>query len=334
MSELFNLARRLIDVPSLTGTESTMGNVFGEVLGELGFEAQFQQVDGDRRNVMATLGTPRVLLCTHMDTVGPFFGSSEDETHIHGRGACDTKGIAASMLKAAERLRDEGRDGFGLLFVVGEETTSDGARATAELGWPAEAVVVGEPTENVLASGHKGALNVELIARGRAAHSGYPELGISAIDRLTEALAALRGVPWGSDAELGQGSLNVGVIAGGAAVNVIAPEARAQVSIRVVDSARECEERLRSELASHPAVEAILHGASDPVQCSTMDGWSARPVSYGTDLPYLEHFGRRFLVGPGSIHDAHTDHERVSKTELVESVDVYTQLVTTLLGGG
>jgi len=333
MNSLFALTRKLIDVPSVTGREREVGIVLGEVLAEAGFDPAYQVVANDRRNVMATYGTPRTVLCTHMDTVGPFFPSSETATHIHGRGACDTKGIAAAMISAASRLRSDGAEDFGLLFLVGEETTSDGARATVGLDWPTNAVIVGEPTGNVLASGHKGALNVALTATGRAAHSGYPELGVSAVDGLVDALVSLRSVDWGTDPVLGPGSCNVGLIEGGDAINVIPANASARVLIRVVDSSAECEGRLRAAMEPHPDVQIAIQGASDPVQCSTIQGWPSHAVSFGTDLPYLGHFGQRFLIGPGSIHDAHTDHECVDKAELVESVDLYVALVTRLLGG-
>ncbi len=333
MQPLFELTRRLVDVPSITGAESAVGKVLAEILETGGFEVEFQRVDGDRQNVLAACGQPRVVLCTHMDTVGPFVPASEDDEHIYGRGSCDAKGIAAAMMMAGKQLKATGLTDFGLLFVVGEETVSDGARATTALEWPVEAVIVGEPTRNVLASGHKGALNVELTATGKAVHSGYAHLGVSAIDRLVDALIALRKMPLGDDPILGAGSLNVGVIEGGAAVNATAASARARISVRVVDSAQAAEERLLDTLAAHDGLEVTVHGASDPVQCSTLDGWHSEPVSFGTDLPYLSHFGRRFLVGPGTIHDAHTDHERVSKAELVESVGIYTGLVMSLLGG-
>lgn len=332
MNELFERTRAFIDIPSVTGSEAKMGTALAKAAESIGLSVQFQSVDGDRRNVLATAGAPGVLLCTHMDTVGPFIESSEDETHIHGRGACDTKGIQAAMLEAAGRLLDEGLDGFGLLFLVGEETTSDGARATTALELPTRAVIVGEPTGNLLASGHKGSVNAQVSAAGTAGHSGYPERAPSATHRLLDALAALRAVDWGSDPVLGRGSLNVGTLDGGVAVNVIAPSARASLSIRVVDSAEATVARLKATIASFDGVEVDVRGASDPVECSIIEGWEAKPVSYGTDLPYLKHLGERYLIGPGSIHDAHTKHERIAKSELVEAVDVYEELVRRLLG--
>lgn len=333
MKHLFERARALIDIPSVTGSEAEIGVALAMQAERLGLSVEFQTVEGDRRNVLATAGPPAVLLCTHMDTVGPFIASSEDETHLYGRGACDTKGIQAAMLEAAARLVDAGVDGFGLLFVVGEETTSDGAQATASLDLPTRAVIVGEPTGNVLASGHKGSVNAEVTAEGVAGHSGYPERAPSATHRLLEALTALRSADWGVDPVLGPGSLNVGTLDGGVAVNVIAPSARASLSIRVVDSAEAAVGRLESIIAEFDGVDVHVRGASDPVECSTIEGWEAKPVSYGTDLPHLGHLGERYLVGPGSIHDAHTEHERIAKSELVEAVSVYEDLVLRLVGG-
>lgn len=334
MDALFARTRALIDIPSVTGSEKRVGDFVAGLLAELGFEPGTQTVSDDRRNVFAVHGEPRVVLCTHMDTVGPHIPSSEDASWIHGRGACDAKGILAAMLSAAERLKSRGQNDFAVLFVVGEETTSDGARATTELGWPTEAVIVGEPTDGVLVNGHKGMVAARIHAQGRAAHSGYPELGESAIDRLMDVLTDLRQASWGEDARLGAGTVNVGTISGGVAGNVIPAEAEALVTWRVADSCDSVREQLSRIVAQRDHITVTELGASEPVQCSTVDGWPSKSVAFGTDLPWLKHLGRPYLVGPGSIHEAHTGHERVPKSELVEAVSLYERLVVELLGGG
>ena len=237
------------------------------------------------------------------------------------------------MIEAGGRLRERGVRHFGLLFVVGEETTSDGARATTSLGWDTNAVIVGEPTSNRLASGHKGMVAARIRAEGRAAHSGYPELGVSAVDRLIHTLVELKTVDWGDDPVLGSGSMNVGTLQGGVAGNVIPPSAEALVTWRVVDSTGTVRAKLDDVVRQHEGIAVDMLGASEPVQCSTLQGWPSQPVSFGTDLPWLGHLGSPYLVGPGSIHVAHTDDERVPKKELVEAVEIYERLVVELGGG-
>ena len=333
MHSLFARTRTLVDIDSVTGNEADVAGVVSGMLTDMGFAPKRQEVTPGRFNVLTLHGEPRVVLCTHLDTVGPFIPSSEDETVIHGRGACDAKGIAAAMIEAGGRLRERGVRDFGLLFVVGEETTSDGARATSSLGWNTEAVIVGEPTGNHLASGHKGMVAARLRAHGQAAHSGYPELGVSAISRLVRVLARLEGEDWGKDSVLGSGSMNVGTLEGGIAGNVISPSAEALVTWRVVDSTDTVRSKLSSIIEHHEGITVEILGASEPVQCSTIEGWQSRPVSFGTDLPWLGHLGRPYLVGPGSIHVAHTDDEHVPKAELVEAVALYERLVVDLGGG-
>src|ERR1039458_5550332 len=155
-----------------------------------------------------------------------------------GRGACDTKGIVASMIRAVEALLEDGNRGFGLLFVVGEERNSAGAYKAARTPRGSRYIINGEPTENQLALGSKGALRYEVCATGRMAHSAYPELGDSAIDKLLDVLADIRRIPLPIDALLGPSTLNIGTLSGGRAPNIIADEARADIMIRDRKSTR------------------------------------------------------------------------------------------------
>lgn len=330
-TDVVALARRLIDVPSVTGSEARIGALLLDVLGGLGFDARRQAVEGDRFNVHTLTDETRVVLCTHMDTVGPYVGSWEDDATLFGRGACDAKGILAAMIVALCGLRDRGERRVGLLALVGEEVDSIGARAATALAGSTTHVVVGEPTEGRMAVGHKGALAVTLRAKGRAAHSGYPELGSSAVHALLDALADVRSASWGSGAALGDATVNVGTLEGGVAPNVLAPSAEARLLIRLVGPGCDGVARLTEILERHSDVEAADLTVSDPVRCLTLDGFAAEPVSFGSDLPWLEPFGGRLLFGPGSIRHAHTAGERIEKSDLVEAVGAYESIATRLL---
>ena len=330
--ELFAFIRRLIDIPSVTGGEGELGFFLERELAHRDFPVTLQEVGRSRYNVYsAPQGLARVILCTHIDTVPPFFGSSEDEAFIYGRGACDAKGVLAAMLAAAERLREEGVSGVGLLFVVGEEVDSAGAKAANRLAAGSSYVVVGEPTQSRLASGHKGTFKFRLRAEGRAAHSAYPHLGDSAIEHLLDMLERIRGAVWGRSDVLGEATVNIGTLAGGVAANVIAAEAEAQVFVRVVGKAEEVRERLEELLATDPSLSYERIAWNDAVFCETLPGFEVAPVAFGTDIPALSAFGKPLLFGPGSIHDAHTSSEKIPKSEAAAAVEQYYRIVTALL---
>ncbi len=333
VNEWFALIRRLIDIPSVTGEEGDLARELERWLAERGYAVTLQPVEGDRYNVWATLGDPRVVMCTHLDTVPPFIASSEDDEHIRGRGSCDAKGVMVSMLAATERLRAGGEDRIGLLFTVGEELDSIGARRAFGLAVAAHHTIIGEPTENRLATGHKGTLKFRLRATGTAAHSAYPHLGDSAIDALLEALAEIRRTDWGNDDRLGPATVNIGTLDGGVAENVVAPHANAGVFVRVVGKADDARQKLESILAGRDSLSYEIVAESDAVFCETRDGFETAPVSFGTDIPSLDpsKFGKPLLVGPGSIHDAHTAHEFIPKAAVVEAIDLYERLARELL---
>ncbi len=331
-AELFRLTRELVDVDSVTGRERQVGELLAHRLGALaargGGTVERLAVDGDRANLFAAWGAPVVVLSTHMDTVPPFLPSSEDAEHIHGRGACDAKGAIAAMLAAASRLADEGVRGFGVLLVVGEETDSAGAEAANRDPRGARFLIDGEPTDNRLAVGTKGNLYLEIEADGRAAHSAYPELGDSAIDRLLAALARLRAVPLPSSPVLGETTLNIGTLAGGRAANVVADRARAEVMVRTVGDTG----RLRGELLAALAPARVSAMREVPaVGLRALPGFATTVVKFTTDIPRLSAWGEPLLLGPGSIHVAHTPEERVAKSQLVEAAELYAELVRRLL---
>jgi acetylornithine deacetylase len=324
MRSLFKFVRQLIDIPSITGSEGDLARFLAKALAERGFEPELQNVAGDRVNVFASTGGPaRVVFCTHLDTVPPFYESSEDERFIYGRGACDAKGILAAMVSSAVKLRDGGAGGLGLLFVVGEELDSIGAKAANQIGFESKYVLVGEPTQNRLASGHKGTFKFALRARGTAAHSAYPEQGDSAIDRLLLMLSQIRRADWGRSEILGEATVNIGKLFGGVAANVIAPEAEAHVYVRVVGRASEVESKLDRLLGNDSQMSYEIIAQNDAVFCEVLPDLPAEPVAFGTDIPSLTGLGKPLLLGPGSIHDAHTDHEKIGKDELIRAVELY-----------
>ena len=331
--QVFELTRRLIDIPSITPNEQEVCNFLWSHLSELArrFDGVTERmvVEANRDNIFVRFGEPTVTLSTHMDTVPPFIPSREDEQHIWGRGACDVKGIIAAMLTAAERRLAAGRRNFGLLFVVGEERNSAGALVAAKHGRGSKFIINGEPTENKLALGSKGAWRLELLAKGRMAHSAYPELGESAIDKLLNALDRVRKLELPIDELLGAGTLNIGTISGGRAPNVIADEARAELLIRVVGDVTELRERIQAALQPDAEMEEAL--LIPALRLGALPGYETTVVAFTTDIPaFGDAWGQPFLIGPGSIHVAHTDNENIAKAELANAVGLYGDLVQRL----
>jgi acetylornithine deacetylase len=330
---VIELTRALVDIESITHNEGEVGSYLLEYLTVLaartGGRAEAMPVEPGRFNVFARWGAPVATLSTHMDVVPPFFPSREDDEFIYGRGACDAKGIIASMMGAAERLLGEGTRDFGLLFVVGEERNSAGAYAAARESRGSRYLIDGEPTENKLALGSKGTLRYEIAAHGRMAHSAYPELGESAIDKMLDALEAIRRIPLADDPVLGRGTLNIGTISGGRAPNVVPDEARAEIMFRLVSDADPIREAVRGATAGR--AEAIEVMSVPAVRLNAFEDLPTTVVAFTTDIPaFAGAWGEAFLIGPGNIHVAHTLEEKVSKRQLLEAVDIYARMVKRL----
>ncbi len=331
--ELISLARSLIDIPSVTGSEGPLAEYLQDFLKSAGFSVRIQPVDGARRNLLATLGEEtRLVFCTHLDTVPPFTASGEDAKYLYGRGSCDAKGIMAAMITAARELAAEKFRTIGLLFVVGEETDSIGAKKAPAISPSPEYLIVGEPTDNVLGSAHKGTLTLRIKIYGRAAHSSFPERGVSAVDGLLDTLAALRRIDFEGDPVLGKTTLNIGLISAGTAPNIIAGEAETTLSLRIVRPPKQILEIIKSAIGPEPTVEVI--SSSSPQFLFTIPGYETVVLPFSTDIPYLEGYGKPLLIGPGSVHDAHTDNEKILKAELIKAVRIYKDLAGRLLGGG
>jgi acetylornithine deacetylase len=333
------LARTLIDIDSTTGHEAGIGEFLFRYLEEMIHRSgagavERMPVEGERFNVFAAWGEPVVVLSTHMDTVPPFIPSSEDGDHLHGRGACDTKGGIAAMLTACEELLAAGRRGFGLLLLVGEETDSLGAQMANRYPRGSRYLVDGEPTENRLALGSKGYLYLALETEGRAAHSAYPELGDNAIDKLLDVLARLRALPLAADPVLGETTLNLGTLSGGRASNMVADHARAEVTLRTVGETADLRRRLAAAVHAVPGARIAEIRETPAIHLGTLPGFETTIVKYTTDIPRLGAWGEPFLLGPGSIHVAHTPLERVAKQEIREAVRLYREIVCRLQDRG
>ena len=329
--DVFKLTRELIDIPSVTGEEVEIGIYLEQFLQRFGYNVELQPVTEGRANVIATTDSPpRVVLSTHIDTVPPYIASREDEEFIHGRGACDAKGTIATQIAAAERLRADGVDKIGLLFTVDEEVTSAGAKVanTHPLSSKCRYLINGEPTDNRLAVGTKGSLQVAIRVEGRAAHSAYPEQGDSAIEKLLDVLADVRRVEWPSDETFGETTCNIGVISGGTRANVIPHEAQTVLQIRLATDAVTAKGLLENAIAERAVLE--YKSVHDPVRLLGLDGFEQTTVRFTTDIPYLTNWGTPLLIGPGSILDAHTEHEKVKKSALMKAVERYVDLAKRL----
>ena len=332
--DVFELTRALVDIDSVTPNEEAVGvflfDELSHLAAEFGGRVERMDVEPHRFNVLATWGDPVVTFSTHIDTVPPFFPSRDDGEWIWGRGACDTKGLIATMIRAIEDLLADGVRGLGLLLVVGEERNSAGAYEAARRGCGSRFLINGEPTENKIALGSKGALRYEIIARGRMAHSAYPELGESAIEKLLDALGRVRRIKLPRDPILGESTLNIGTIRGGRAPNVIPDEAMAEVFIRLVDSGDSTRLEISRAVDEFAELRGVLYLPA--IHLGSADGFETTVVSYTTDIPaFGGAWGQPYLVGPGTIHLAHTDEERIRKTELLDAIEIYKKLARQLL---
>lgn len=325
--------RQLVDIQSISGNEAAVGNYLYGELCRVGYQVTKIPVEGDRFNVFATWAghpEPPLVFSTHMDTVPPFIPSSEDTEKIYGRGSCDAKGIIAAQVAAAERLRQH-EVYVGLLFLVGEERDSLGAKVANDHA-PSRCrfLVNGEPTENRIALASKGTLRAEVTARGRMAHSAYPELGESAVDKLIAALTRLRSMPLPADPQVGPCTLNIGLIEGGRAPNVIPDYAHADLLYRLIGPT----DALRKQIVATAGnqVEITFPLEIPFLRLRTVDGLPTMIAAFTTDIPQLTNWGEPVLIGPGSIHVAHTEGEFIEKRQLHEAIDLYCRIAKQLQG--
>jgi acetylornithine deacetylase len=336
------LTKQLVNIESSTYHEGPAGHFLHEFLTTQRYAVERMPVsqpdrantpgagDGERFNVYAAMPgvTPDVVLSTHMDTVPPYIPCTEDDEFLYGRGSCDAKGIIAAQIAAAERLREAGIK-VGLLFLVGEERDSAGAFVANQSPKGSKFLINGEPTDNRIAIASKGALRVELRAKGRMAHSAYPELGESAIEKLVEVLHDILALPLPFEPEVGPATLNIGIISGGYAPNVISDKAEAHLLIRTVGPSDHLRETITATIAGR--ADLVFSLDLPFVRMRKVGDMPTMIAKFTTDIPALTNWGEPFLLGPGSIHVAHTPHEKIAKKELLEAVDLYIELATSLV---
>ncbi len=358
---LFELTKSLMNIPSVSGDEEAVGFYLRDYLESLGWTVELQEVGAGtllsprkplrrskelsaeeppmgtgvsplQHNVIAYLNdTPRVWLSTHMDTVPPFIPPTEDDENIYGRGACDAKGIIAAQITAAEQLRKEGIEDIGLLYTVEEERSSAGAKAANDhpIAGKCEYMINGEPTDNDLAIGSKGAFRAMIRTTGKAAHSAYPERGESAINKLLDILTDVRNTTFPNDDFFGETTCNIATLDGGVALNVIAPNAEAGLLIRLTTPEEPIRDALTRLIDGRGELEVLSY--SLPVKMLAIDGFKQKVVRFTTDIPHLTNWGRPLLLGPGSILAAHTKDEFVLKRDLQFSAGLYADLIKKLL---
>jgi len=333
--DIVSLTRGLVDIDSTTGREGECGRWLADYLRGRGWSVLEQRVDDTRFNVIANISgvvqgfSPAVVFSTHFDCVPSFFPSRVEGDRLYGRGSCDAKGILAAQVSAAEQLRGDGESRVGLVFVVGEERGSDGARAANDAA-PGEGpnfLINGEPTDNRLGIATRGVYRVRLHAHGRAAHSSYPELGESATEKLIDALVRLRTLPWPVDPDMGTTHYNIGLLSGGVAPNVTPPHAVAEILFRTVAETQAVRDVL-AVLAPGITIEEVLESA--PVRMHTVPGFETAAFPYMTDIALLPRWGKPLLYGPGSILVAHTDDEYIEVAHLERAVTDYVSLAREL----
>jgi acetylornithine deacetylase len=329
------ITRELIDIDSTTGREADAGEFIARTLEALGWNVERQPVVDARFNVIARTGAdPLVVFSTHFDCVPPYFASREEKGRVYGRGACDAKGILVAQVAAAEQLRAADEQRIGLVFVIAEERGSEGARAANQhpLAATSRFLVNGEPTDNRLGAATRGVYRVKLHATGRAAHSSLPELGESAIDKLVDALVALRTVKWPEDQDMGGTFYTTGLISGGVAPNVISPSAQAELMFRTIGGPDELRTLIQDRVGHLVTTEDVL--VVPPVRLTTVPGFESAVFSFTTDIPWLDRWGTPLLLGPGSVTLAHTKDEYCEISELLRSAELYAKLAMTLITAG
>ncbi len=330
-TEPLELLRELIDTHSTTGDEAGVAAILERELGADGYTVGRQQVVPDRDNLFAIVDgeSPRLLFSTHIDTVPPHIPFRQENGTVFGRGACDTKGGIVAMLEAGRRLRATGATGFGYLFVVGEEVDHCGAKAARTLGLHVDDIILCEPTVCRVISAQKGVVKVRIVAEGKAAHSGFPHRGISAVERLLTTLESLRRRDWPMHEILGQTFFNIGLIQGGVAANVLAPSATAELMFRTVGPSEDILAAIDDALVD--GVRRELLTENGPELFDVPAGYETGVANFNTDASFLKQIGRILLVGPGDIEVAHSENEHITLEQLDRGIELYTRLGRELL---
>lgn len=303
-------------------------------------EKELMEVGDGTLNLFLRWGTPRVVFCTHMDTVPPYIAPSFYDTEVHGRGSCDAKGQLFAMYTACKELEASGCTDFGLLILSGEETGSWGAKAFSKTGFKAPFLIVGEPTENKMVSASKGTKSYDLRFGGKAFHSGYPEHGVSAVDLFNEFYNKLKATDFGEDPELGKTTWNIGLLHSDNPQNILSPELTCRLYFRTTFVSDEPVQRFMAEIAGQAgndegktgndegkaSNDVTPRGGDRPARYVTLPGFESAPVAFGSDAPHLTGFGHKIICGPGTVLVAHRDDEHITLPELEDAVKIYTAL--------
>jgi len=327
---IFKLLRELVGIESVSGNERSLTVFLADRLKNQGFRVSLQEVTSGRHNLVAHKGNPRILYSTHLDTVAPFIPFSDDGEVLRGRGTCDAKGSMAAMLLAGEKLVAEGRDDIGYLFVVGEETTSDGAKKARELGLDPEYIILGEPTGNKVAAAQKGTLVFRLTVTGKAGHSALPSSGRSALHKTAALIHEWTENDWGVDSIRGETTLNFGRITGGVSANVIAPSCQVDGIFRLAGSFEKTMQIIKQKIRHDREIEFDVLSHSEPLDFAEVQGFAKEVVAFGSDAPYLKDIADIVMCGPGSIIHAHSAEEQIGLPDLLEGVDLYYRLARAL----
>ena len=320
----WNLFHTLLSFDSTSGKEREVADWLLQTL-QAPKKELFEVGDGTA-NLLFSWGTPRVVFCTHMDTVPPYIPPTIETEVVKGRGSCDAKGQVFAMYTACKELEKEGFTDFGLLLLAGEETGSWGAKAFSKTGFTAPFLIVGEPTENKMVSASKGTLSYDLKFTGEAFHSGYPQYGVSAVDLFNEFYNRLKAQDWGVDPELGETTWNVGLLHSDNPQNILSPELTCRLYFRTTFVSHEAVQRWMQAIP-----EASLRAPGDtPAHYVTLQGFESAPVAFGSDAPHLSGFGHKIICGPGSIRVAHRPEEHILVKDLEKAVELYVKMYKTI----
>lgn len=322
--------REMLDIDSTSGRELALSEFICERVSALGCSVERFPVGDGTQNLLLSWGEPRMVFCTHMDTVPPYIHPRLKDDVFHGRGTCDAKGQIFAMLEACKALHAQGKTGFALLLLSGEETGSFGAKAFAKLPFKAPYLVVGEPTDNCMASACKGTKAFGVSIQGCPVHSGYPDAGLSAVNLFNDWVNALKAVEFPADPKLGPTTWNIGRLVSDNPQNILSPALEFRIYFRTTfasDAMVEPALRRISDavVAANPAARISLNafGGDTPADYLTLEGIASKVISFGSDAPHLTNFQHKAICGPGSILNAHTPNEKICLKDIEKAVDQY-----------
>ncbi len=330
-----NLFKEILSIDSTSGKEREMAQWLHEHLDAP--EKELMEVGDGTLNLFLKWGTPRVVFCSHMDTVPPYIPPTFEmpdcagqDGVVRGRGSCDAKGQVYAMYTACKQLEAAGEEGFGLLILAGEETGSWGAKAFSKTGFKAPFLIVGEPTENKMVSASKGTKSYDLVFHGKAFHSGYPEHGVSAVERFIAFYNALKAVKFPVDPVLGETTWNVGLLRSDNPQNILSPELSCRLYFRTTFASDAAVQDYMAEIAGQAGNDVTARGGDQPAKYVTLPGFETAPASFGTDAPHLTGFGHKIICGPGTVLVAHRDDEHILLADIDKAVEQYVKMFKAL----